>query len=63
VKGMGMNNRLLLLILISLFPACGTAKSADRPRAERVFVDQAGYVCFIIRDENGTAVGGNCIKE
>jgi hypothetical protein len=57
-----LGNTVLLSISI-IFNACGSAKSAEAPQAERVYTDQAGYTCFIIRDENGTAVGGNCIKD
>lgn len=57
--------RLLELTAVLIFlSACGTkAKAGDQARAERVAVDQAGYTCFVIRDENGRAVGGNCVKE
>lgn len=52
------------IITIAIFQSgCGKANSSDRASADRVFTDQAGFTCFIIRDENGTAVGGNCIKE
>jgi hypothetical protein len=54
---------LLMLVVIVGLLACGKVKSSDRAKAERVFTDQAGYTCFIVRDEDGKAVGGNCIKE
>jgi uncharacterized protein YceK len=56
-------DKIMFFILMILISGCGSAKSADRPKAERVFTDQSGYTCFIIRDENGTAVGGNCVKD
>lgn len=43
--------------------SCGQATSQDRARAERVFNDQAGYTCFLVRDEAGKAVGGNCLRD
>ena len=54
---------IMISILAVVQSGCGTAKSSDRAKAERVFMDQAGYVCFLVRDENGQAVGGNCLKE
>lgn len=42
---------------------CSDARSSGRPEAERVFTTQAGYVCFLVRDEDGRAVGGNCVRD
>ena len=53
----------LLFLCCLALSACGVAKSSDRARAERVFTDQAGFVCFIIRSEDGKAIGGNCVRE
>ena len=53
----------LLGIILLIVLSCGKANSSDRAKAERVFTDQAGYTCFIIRDESGQAVGGNCLKD
>lgn len=63
-----MRNELRNLILGSMFVAvalagCSDARSGGRPEAERVFVADAGYTCFLVRDENGVAVGGNCLRD
>jgi hypothetical protein len=50
-------------LLVSLLVGCSDAKSSGRPQAERIFTDQPGYVCFVVRDEDGRAVGGNCVRE
>lgn len=57
-----LRNPLIGLLLLSL-ASCSDAKSGGRPEAERVFTGQPGYVCFLVRDEDGRAVGGNCVKE
>lgn len=36
---------------------------ASSSRAETVFVAKPGYVCFIVRDDDGKGVGGNCVRE
>lgn len=51
------------IVLALLLVGCADARSSGRPQAERVFMDQAGYVCFLVRDEDGRAAGGNCVKE
>lgn len=52
----------IVFIAITL-SACGRADGSDRARAERVFTDQPGYSCFIIRNEQGEGVGGSCVKD
>lgn len=51
------------LIYIFSASACGKVNATDQSQAERVYTTQAGYTCFIIRDEEGKAVGGNCLKD
>jgi hypothetical protein len=56
--------RYLLIVLLALsLSACGKVKAGPGARAERVFVDQAGYTCFIIFNDDGDALGGNCLRE
>ena len=55
--------RLPLTPLVLLLVGCADARSSGRPEAERVFTDQPGYACFLVRDEDGRAVGGNCVRE
>lgn len=50
-------------ILFAIVAGCSNARSSGQPYAERVFTDQAGYVCFVVRDEEAKAVGGNCLRE
>lgn len=52
-----------MIALTLLLFGCTEARTADRPTAERVFDTEAGYICFLVRDEAGKAVGGNCLKE
>ena len=54
---------LILLILLLPLQGCSKVTAAGNPRAERVGTTEAGYVCFIIRDENGVGVGGNCVAD
>lgn len=58
-----MKRAILFFSIFIMIASCGKAKSSDRAKAERTFIDQAGYTCFIIRDEDGKAVGGNCLKD
>lgn len=55
-----------LLILFFCFGvcvgSCGRAES-DGSHADQVAAPIAGYRCFIIRDNDGKGVGGNCVKE
>ncbi len=53
----------LVVGLALLLVGCADARSSGRPQAERVFMDQAGYACFLVRDEDGRAIGGNCVRE
>ena len=46
---------------VALLSSCAPAKGSGMARAERVPSDQSDYVCFIVRDEDGKAVGGNCV--
>lgn len=48
-------------LLFSL--GCAKVRAEGRPTAERVFSTESGYTCFIIRDESGKAVGGNCVGD
>jgi hypothetical protein len=51
------------ILYILTASACGKVKAGPGARAERVFMDQAGYTCFIIYNDDGDAVGGNCVKD
>lgn len=51
------------VFLILLLPSCAKLHAEGRPTAERVFSTEANYVCFIVRDETGKAVGGNCLAD
>lgn len=53
----------LALLAMLWLGGCQMAKAGHTPRAETVFIDQAGYRCFLVRDEDGKAVGGNCVRE
>jgi hypothetical protein len=56
-------NKLIMILMLSLIlSACGKVK-ADSTRADVIPSPAPGYKCFIIYDSNGTAVGGNCVKE
>lgn len=64
------NRAILRVLLISgvltiasgaLAISCSPSK-AGSARGELI-PSHPGYTCFIVRDENGTAVGGNCLKE
>lgn len=46
-----------------LLLGCAKVRAEGRPTAERVFTTEANYVCFLVRDETGKAVGGNCLAE
>lgn len=53
-------------ILGSLMPmSCGQqALSSSSTHAELIpLTGGSGYTCFVIKNENGAAVGGNCIKD
>lgn len=50
-------------ILLLLLVGCGNARAGRAPGAERVFTTEPGYTCFLIRDDEGKGVGGNCVKE
>lgn len=53
----------IMAIAICLLIGCADARSGNNPSAERVFTSETGYVCFLIRDDEGKGVGGNCVKE
>jgi hypothetical protein len=53
----------LCLIILSFFSGCSKLHAGNGPSAERVFTTEAGYTCFLIRDDEGKGVGGNCTKE
>lgn len=50
-----------LTVLIAVIASCGRANS-DSTHAEVIPVSQVGYTCFVIKDSDGKAVGGNCLK-
>lgn len=50
-----------ILLLITAI-ACGKANSSSK-RAEVVPSPLSGYVCFVIVDDDGKTVGGNCVKD
>jgi hypothetical protein len=55
---------MILGICISLsISACAKVQASNNPSAERVFTTEPGYVCFLIRDDEGKGVGGSCHKE
>jgi hypothetical protein len=62
-RALGIKLPAIGLALMLLIGGCAKAHSGGRPEAERVFMDQAGYVCFLVRDEDGKGVGGNCVRE
>jgi hypothetical protein len=60
---MRLNKTLLIGILtMTALGSCGKANS-DSTHAETVMSPRAGYTCFVIRDNDGKAVGGNCVKD
>jgi hypothetical protein len=59
-----MKDKLLVIMTFVLginVGSCGKLYSDDAA-AVIIRTDQPGYTCFVIRDESGKAVGGNCIK-
>lgn len=50
-------------ILGIVLSGCAKVQASNHPSAERVFTTEAGYVCFLIRDDEGKGVGGSCHKE
>lgn len=66
---MGKSKIILILSLISMFIqigilSCGSYNQsrAGGARAENLSSPMPGYSCFIIRDDNGVGVGGNCVQ-
>ena len=57
---MGFNLILLMQLAIA---SCGKANSANSSYAELIQSNMTGVQCFLIRDENGKAVGGSCVRE
>jgi hypothetical protein len=57
-----MNKLIMIMICGLMMNACGKARG-DSTRADVIPSPVVGYKCFIIYDSNGTAVGGNCVKE
>ena len=54
---------LVSFLLIPSIISCAKVQASNNPSAERVFTTEAGYVCFLIRDDEGKGVGGACLKE
>lgn len=61
-QGQERRMRFLLLALVIPFLACSKT-SASGARAELIPAPVLGVQCFIVRDENSTAVGGGCVKD
>jgi hypothetical protein len=52
-----------LCLLITMFMAARCSRTeASGASAEIVPAPMSGFTCFIIRDGDGTAVGGNCVS-
>jgi hypothetical protein len=62
-QGFGGPLFLVMIGCLLILSACGKVKAGQGARAERVFTDQAGYTCFIVYNDDGEGVGGNCLKE
>ena len=59
-----MRNLLASLgVVVLLASGCSQLHAEGRPTAERVYSTEANYTCFIVRDETGKAVGGNCVAD
>lgn len=59
-----MKTILLALIALSLCSCGQPAKAGSTAYSEQINPPQgfgASLYCFVVRDENGKAVGGNCI--
>ncbi len=54
---------LLSIIIQFIASSCGTAKAVNTKYAEGIQSNIPGYQCFLIYDETGKAIGGNCVKE
>lgn len=53
-----------ITLLILLNSACGKVQAQSTPSVEQIQAPNGwGHQlsCFIVRDENGKAVGGNCL--
>jgi len=53
---------LILALLFVCLNACAKAKSQGT-QAEIIPAPNADYICFVIRDDEGKAIGGNCDKK
>lgn len=56
--------RYTLILLIFMLSACGSAKAGSSAYSEQINPPVgfgASLYCFVIKDENGKAIGGNCI--
>jgi hypothetical protein len=54
----------VLSVLVQLVvSSCGQVKAVNTKYAEAIQSNMPGYQCFLIYDETGRAVGGNCVKE
>jgi hypothetical protein len=62
MKGNSFMRYILITLLMLIVSACGKAK-ASSSRAEVVPAPLSGYTCFVIYNSDGTAVGGNCVKD
>lgn len=51
------------LAVILFCVGCSNARGGNGPSAERVFSSETGFTCFLIRDDEGKGVGGNCVKD
>lgn len=52
-----------LLVTMTLLESCGPAKAQGGVIAELVPAPASGYRCFVIKNENGSPIGGNCVRE
>jgi hypothetical protein len=53
----------LSILVQFVFASCGTAKAVNSSYAESIQSNRSGYTCFLIRNESGVGVGGNCLKD
>lgn len=55
---------LMILPILTILCSCGSVKASSTAYTEQVSPPQgfgATLYCFVVRDEDGKAVGGNCI--
>lgn len=53
---------ILFCYVVANMTGCAPARSAQVPYAERI-TGPAGVDCFVVRDGDGRAVGGSCVRD